>query len=130
METLLFFADQNMVALILRNLVSKCYKIYTSGWKYRGLYQRKKDDDFIEISVVDNGVGIPDDMKEHLFDKHRHASTYGTNHEKGSGLGLMLCSEFVERNGGTISVESIPGKGSIFCFTLRRYKPSKPKTSE
>jgi len=118
------FADQNMVALILRNLLSNAIKFTPQGGNVQ-VISKKKDDDFIEISVIDDGIGIPDDMKKHLFDKHWHTFTYGTNNEKGSGLGLMLCSEFIEQNRGTISVESTPGKGSIFRFTLKRHKSSK-----
>lgn len=118
------FADQNMVALILRNLISNSIKFTPEGGSIQ-IITKKLNNDFIEISVVDNGVGIPDEMKQHLFDKHRHTSTYGTNCEKGSGLGLMLCSEFVEQNGGIISMESTVGEGSTFRFTLKLYQSSK-----
>ncbi|MDX9882015.1 MAG: tetratricopeptide repeat-containing sensor histidine kinase [Prolixibacteraceae bacterium] len=113
-------ADQNMVSLILRNLFSNAIKFTRPGGEVNIMLQLA-DDNFVEISVADNGVGIPDELKDQLFNKHRHTSTYGTNYEKGSGLGLMLCSSFVEQNGGDISVESVVGEGSTFRFTLKRY---------
>lgn len=118
------FADHNMIALVLRNLISNAIKFTRKG----GLIQvttSKKDNNLVEISVIDNGIGISDELKNHLFDKHRHISTYGTNQEKGSGLGLMLCSEFVELNGGTISVESKLNEGSTFRFTLKNNRSQK-----
>ena len=114
-------ADHNMVSLILRNLVSNAIKFTRPGGQIN-ILSRGVNADFVEVSVVDNGIGISEEMKNHIFDKHRHTSTYGTNNEKGSGLGLMLCSEFVEQNGGAISVESTVGEGSVFRFTLKCHK--------
>ncbi|HBL73997.1 MAG TPA: hypothetical protein DD458_02110 [Prolixibacteraceae bacterium] len=114
-------ADQNMASLILRNLISNAIKFTRNGGEIN-ILSRAVDNGFVELSVVDNGVGISEEMKNQIFNKHRHTSTYGTNNEKGSGLGLMLCSEFVEQNGGTISVDSTVGEGSVFRFTLKRYK--------
>jgi signal transduction histidine kinase len=71
----------------------------------------------IEIEVADNGVGMEKDIVDNLFKMKSFYSTYGTNYEKGSGIGLILCRDFVEKNGGTIRVESIPGQGSRFIFT-------------
>lgn len=111
------FADPNMVSLILRNLISNAIKFTPQQGRVK-VSARKTEGNLIEISVTDNGVGIPDAIKADLFNKHRHTSTFGTNNEKGSGLGLMLCVEFVEMNGGTIEVESTVGKGSTFLFTV------------
>ena len=118
---LVALADQNMVSLVLRNLLSNAVKFTRQGGEVN-VASRAIDPHFVEISVADNGVGIPDEIKGQLFNQHRHTSTYGTNYEKGSGLGLMLCSEFVKQNGGSISVESVVDGGSIFRFTLKRYK--------
>ena len=119
-------ADHNMVSLILRNLISNAIKFTRQGGEIN-IFSRGLDADFVEVSVVDNGIGISEEIKNQLFNKHRHTSTYGTNYEKGSGLGLMLCSEFVEQNGGSISVDSTVGEGSVFRFTLKRHKKEKLK---
>ena len=72
----------------------------------------------IEIEISDNGVGMEKEIAENLFTSYQFKSTYGTNNEKGSGLGLVLCKDFVERNGGQIRVESIKEEGSRFIFTI------------
>jgi len=115
------FADQNMVSLVFRNLISNAIKFTPENGRI-DIVIKKRDSEFIEVSVIDNGVGIPGNMIHQLFDKHHPVSTYGTNNEKGSGLGLILCSEFVEKNGGMITVNSTAGKGSTFRFTLKLYK--------
>jgi two-component system sensor histidine kinase/response regulator len=71
-----------------------------------------------EIIVADTGVGINSDDLQKLFRIDAQHSTKGTKGETGTGLGLLLCKEFVERNGGKISIESEPGKGSRFIFTM------------
>jgi signal transduction histidine kinase len=82
--------------------------------------------DFYEISIVDNGIGISEERKDGLFRIDVHQSAYGTlDEEKGTGLGLILCKEFIERHGGKIWVESEVGKGTTFRFTLP--KPSEEK---
>ena len=73
---------------------------------------------YVQIDVIDNGVGIPAGMIQKLFRIDNDVTTHGTEGETGSGLGLVLCHEFVEKNAGKIWVESTPGKGSIFSFTL------------
>ncbi|WP_163717182.1 tetratricopeptide repeat-containing sensor histidine kinase [Mangrovibacterium lignilyticum] len=116
---LVAYADHNMVNLILRNLISNAIKFTESG----GLVQvlAKLEGDFLAISVKDSGIGISQSDLPKLFDSTAHITTYGTNHETGSGLGLLLCKEFVEANGGVIKVESKKGKGSTFTFTLKQY---------
>ena len=74
--------------------------------------------------MKDTGIGLEPKDLEQLFDPNAHLSTYGTNHEKGSGLGLLLCREFIEANGGEITVESQKGKGSSFTFSLKKYSDS------
>ncbi len=85
----------------------------------RLLYQRKSIDKFVEISICDTGIGIDPEISSTLFDFTTIYTTHGTSGEKGTGLGLPLCKEFVERNGGKIRVESEPGNGSKFIFTLQ-----------
>jgi signal transduction histidine kinase len=70
--------------------------------------------------VKDNGVGIGPEVQKILFEKTSGYSTRGTANEKGTGLGLILCKEFVERNGGRIGLESELGKGSTFFFTIKK----------
>ncbi|OQY04295.1 MAG: hypothetical protein B6I20_03235 [Bacteroidetes bacterium 4572_117] len=71
-----------------------------------------------EIYVKDSGVGIPKKIQSKLFDIGENTSTYGTENETGTGLGLILCKEFVEKHGGEIWAESENGKGSKFIFTV------------
>ena len=105
-----------MVNLILRNLLSNALKFTPDGGSVTILSQ--EEDDFHQIIVLDNGVGIKADKIKDLFTAHINVSTQGTGNEKGTGLGLMLCKDFIERNGGQIWVESEEGKGSSFYFTF------------
>jgi signal transduction histidine kinase len=75
---------------------------------------------FVKVTVKDTGQGIPIDRQAKLFSGVTGFSTPGTSNEKGTGLGLTLCKELVEKNGGRIWVESEPGKGSSFMFTIPR----------
>lgn len=111
-------ADTNMVNLVFRNLILNAMKFSEVGGVISvGATQK---DNFIEVAVSDNGVGITPDVQKILFEKTTGYSTRGTANEKGTGLGLILCKEFVERNGGKIWLESEVGKGSTFYFTLKK----------
>ncbi len=112
------YADQNMVNLILRNLISNSVKFTPEHGQVE--VSTADHGEFVEISIVDNGVGIAPSDIPRLFENENHISTFGTNHEKGSGLGLLLCKEFVDKNGGRIWVDSKVGKGSTFSFTLKK----------
>lgn len=114
------FADHNMVNLILRNLISNAIKF--TGKNGEITVSAKDASDFVAISVADNGIGIPEENIPALFQETNHISTYGTCNEKGSGIGLLLCKEFIEVNGGTITVRSKVNEGSTFTFTLLKYK--------
>jgi len=107
--------DNNMLKLVLRNLVSNALK-YTDADGKIELNCSKTADNMI-VSVKDTGVGMTKEMQERLFTNQR-INTIGTANEPGTGLGLMLCKEFIEKNGGSIRVESEPGKGSTFSFTI------------
>ncbi len=119
-EYFFVFADNNMVSTIIRNLISNAIKFTHKG----GVVTLSagmtivNNESFVKISVSDSGVGIPREDQAKLFELKEINSKKGTEGEKGSGLGLILCKEFVERHGGTIEVESEPGKGSTFSFTL------------
>ena len=110
------FADRDMLSTILRNLVSNAIKFSANGSKVRILAET--DGRFQKITVIDNGVGISEATIPKLFKIEEKVSTPGTQNEKGTGLGLLLCKEFVEKMGGKIWVESNPGQGSRFYFTI------------
>ncbi|MCD6090606.1 MAG: HAMP domain-containing histidine kinase [Bacteroidales bacterium] len=110
------FADPNMIATVIRNLLSNALKFTQSGGQIVIRTQNKAD--IVELSISDNGKGIlPDDLKR-IFEDSGHHTTKGTSNETGSGLGLLLAKDFIQRNNGIIWVESKPGKGSLFTFTL------------
>lgn len=114
------FADQESIKLIIRNLFSNAIKFTPNN----GLITVSACDkgNMTEISIRDTGIGMKKEMVEKLFKFNSFRTTYGTNHEKGSGIGLALVRDFVERNGGKINVESKLGKGSTFVFTLPKNK--------
>lgn len=114
-------ADVNMVSTIIRNLVSNAIKFTHRGGEVRIDANLAKDNNFIEIMVKDNGSGISEDIKSKLFKITENISTKGTEKETGTGLGLLLCKEFVEKHKGKIWVESESGKGSSFYFTIPYY---------
>jgi len=109
------FADKDMINLVLRNLLSNAIK-YTPE---KGCIEvgARRDTAGTAIFVKDTGMGIPPDALEKIQQSNFY-TTKGTAGEAGTGLGLMLCKEFVARNGGALSIDSIPRKGSTFTFTL------------
>ncbi len=119
-EDLQAYADENMFRLVLRNLISNAVKFTKPGGLIRITTDYTKD--HVEISVADNGVGMSQKKLENLFDIFSNKSTAGTAQEKGSGLGLVICEEFVKKNGGEIWATSEEGKGSDFRFTLPVYR--------
>jgi signal transduction histidine kinase len=115
-ESTLLYADTNMLKTILRNLISNAIKFTHQGGKVE--IRAYLDKQSTVINVADNGIGITEDTQRKLWDFANPLTTPGTNKEKGTGLGLLLCKEFVEHHGGEIWVESEPGKGSEFKFSL------------
>lgn len=114
------FADVKMTNTILRNLISNAIKFtHMSGSIY---ISSESNENFIIIRVKDTGVGIDENYADKLFKTDSSYSTEGTAHEKGTGLGLVLCKELVEKQGGKIWVESQKGKGTTFSFSLPRDK--------
>jgi two-component system, sensor histidine kinase and response regulator len=111
-------ADIQMVKTIFRNLISNAVKFTKTGGEIA--ISASEHDHFVEIAVKDNGVGISNEVGRELF-KMNGPHTVGTWNEQGTGLGLLLCKEFVEMHGGNIWIESKPGKGSTFKFTLPHY---------
>jgi len=117
------FADRDMLATIIRNLLSNALKFTNKHGEITiktFSYSDEKQNQFVGISVSDTGVGITAKAQSTLFDIGENISTAGTEDEKGTGLGLILCKEFVEKHGGKIWVESEVGKGSSFFFTVPR----------
>jgi signal transduction histidine kinase len=110
------FADENMVKTIIRNLISNAIKFTPDNGQIN--IKALEQQSMIEITVSDTGVGISEENLKKLFRLDTPVSTMGTQKEKGTGLGLLLCKEFVEKHGGKIRVESTEGKGSDFIFTL------------
>ncbi len=109
-------ADKAMLETIVRNLVSNAIKFTPEGGNI--LVSAILKDDMVRISVEDNGVGIPKSSIDKIFSIDNNYSTNGTNKEKGTGLGLILCYEFIEAHKGRIWVESEVGLGTKFIFEL------------
>lgn len=118
-EGTLAFADLNMINLVFRNLILNGMKFTEQGGEIT--IGAETDNDELTVWVKDNGVGISPEIQKLLFEKTSGYSTRGTANEKGTGLGLILCKEFVERNGGRIWLESEEGKGSTFFFTVSKF---------
>lgn len=115
-ETAIAFADSNTINLVIRNLLTNAIKFTNDGGKVL-VKGADKGNEWL-ISVTDTGIGMKPEVIRILFDKTAPYTTRGTANEKGTGLGLILCKEFVEKNGGRIWVESQEGQGSTFFFTL------------
>ncbi len=110
--------DENMIELVVRNLLENAIKFTPENGKI--LIDAIEQGNDILMSVTDSGSGVKEEDLPKLFDSQTHFTTYGTANEKGTGLGLTLCKDFIEKNGGTIWVESKVGIGSKFCFTLKK----------
>ncbi len=117
------YADKNMTMTVMRNLVSNAIKFTNEGGKVQ-INCRRADRDMLGVEVIDNGVGITEENLKKLFRIDVNLSTRGTSQETGTGLGLILCKEFVEKQGGKIEVESEPGRGTKFYFTLPLTEPA------
>lgn len=116
-------ADKNMLDTIVRNLLSNAIKFTENNGKITIDTSKTTNENgkpMIQVSISDTGIGIAPDDLDKLFRIDINHSTIGTSKEKGTGLGLILCREFVEKNGGKISVESQTGKGTTFHFTLQK----------
>lgn len=114
----LVYSDQQTISSVLQNLVSNAIKFTPKEGKIE-IVAKYISEENVEISVSDTGVGIKHDDLDKLFKIDAHLTTHGTEDEEGSGLGLILCKELVEKNKGRIKVQSDLGKGSTFSFTLR-----------
>lgn len=108
--------DKNMIGTILRNLLSNAIKFTEKYGEIK--IKLSQNEQLARISITDNGIGVPDSIKENLFRINEKVTQKGTENETGSGLGLLLCSEFIKIHNGKIWVESEAGEGSSFKFTL------------
>lgn len=111
------YADKDMVTTSIRNILSNAIK-FTPKEGNVFVDITIQGESFIKITIRDTGIGMSKNIQSKLFSEKETVTTKGTNKEKGSGLGLKLCKEFVEKNGGTISVESTKGHGSTFSITI------------
>jgi len=112
---IMVMADKDMIALVLRNLLSNAIKFTPAkGEVVIGINEAASD---VEIFVKDTGMGMSPEVIQKI-NRNDYFSTNGTASEPGTGLGLMLCREFLLKNGGRLFIESKPGKGSTFCFSL------------
>lgn len=115
-DSLTVLADENMILSVLRNLINNGIKYSYQGTTIHLVIKPVHGN--AEISVIDSGIGFTKESQEKLFKYDQHFIGKGTAGETGTGLGLILCKDFVKKNGGTIRAESEPGKGSTFVFTL------------
>lgn len=115
-EKILIKADENMIQTVLRNLISNGIKFTPRHGSVTVSAEDKNE--FIQVCVEDTGIGIAQDDIPRMFRIENHFVMQGTEKEPGTGLGLILCKEFVQKHGGTVWVESTPGKGSRFYFTV------------
>ncbi len=120
-KDIFLYADKEMLSVVVRNLITNAIKFTNEGGEiniYSKINHAEPANKFVEITVEDNGNGIHDDTLQKLFQIDQKVSTKGTENEQGTGLGLVLCKEFIEKHEGTIRVESEVEKGSKFIFTL------------
>jgi signal transduction histidine kinase len=115
-DDVMLFGDENTIITSIRNLISNAIKFTGTGGSIRISTSSKNGK--TRIHIQDNGVGMDQHTVGNLFRTDKKISTLGTNNEKGSGLGLVLCKEFIQINSGNISVNSSPGKGSTFTVSL------------
>lgn len=111
-------ADEDQIKLVLRNLINNAIKFTRPGGWVRVSSRLVAGTNLLAIDVQDNGVGISPEKVHKLFTLDTRFTNYGTEGEKGTGIGLMLCKEMVQNNGGEITVKSVESEGSVFTFTL------------
>jgi signal transduction histidine kinase len=117
---LMVYADRNIIAIVIRNLINNAIKF--SNVSGRILINAEEKDDMIEMAISDSGIGMEEAELKKLFRLDESFTSRGTADEEGTGLGLLLCKEFVEKNHGKIWATSTKGKGSTFYFTLHTHR--------
>lgn len=116
----IIYSDIDIIKTILRNLLSNAIKYSNTGGTIT--ISIDEDDTYVNVSVADTGMGIKKEDQDKLFHTATHFSTFGTDNEEGSGLGLLLCKDFAVKNGGDLWFSSEDGKGSIFSFSILKHK--------
>ena len=109
------YADKDMIQLVVRNLISNAVKFSKRGGSIK--LTTRTEENYTNLCVTDTGVGISETDQKKFFEQETF-TTRGTDNEQGTGLGLLLCKDFIEKNGGSIWVESEIGKGSKFCVRI------------
>ena len=119
-ENTMVYCDAELISAVVRNLISNAIKFSYQDGKVKIRIRKEflSEKNMLVVTVEDTGVGISKKNQQLLFGKDFHFTTYGTGNEKGSGLGLKICREFIEINGGKIWVESKENKGTVFSFSL------------
>jgi signal transduction histidine kinase len=120
-ETFTVIADEYMMTTVLRNLIYNAVKFTSRGGGI--LVMARETDGYVELAVQDTGIGLRKAELENLFVPEVYYKSNGTSKESGTGLGLILCKDFIEKNSGKIKVESDEGFGSTFTFTLPKWNP-------
>lgn len=115
-EDIYIVADKDMISTVFRNLISNALKFTSKGGEI--IIKAENLEQFAKISIKDNGLGMSKEIQSKLFDITENISTAGTENEKGTGLGLILCKEFVIKHGGKIWVKSETNRGSTFFLTI------------
>ncbi|MGD9978659.1 MAG: ATP-binding protein [Bacteroidales bacterium] len=114
------FYDPNMITTVIRNIISNAIKFTPNNGKIT--IEVTDNSEKYKILIHDNGIGVSVEDQAKLFRIDSNPSTIGTSQERGTGLGLILCKDFVEKNGGSIGLTSEPGKGSTFFFTVLKFE--------
>ncbi|MCF6241657.1 MAG: ATP-binding protein [Bacteroidales bacterium] len=110
------YADKNMINTVIRNLINNAIKFTTEGGKIS--VSAKDKNDFVEISIVDTGVGMTEDIVKKILETDEFHSSQGTSNEQGTGLGLAICKEFLNAHNSKLQILSRPNKGSTFYFKI------------
>jgi signal transduction histidine kinase len=113
---LVIHSDRNILNLVLRNLLANAIKFSYEGGEIK--IQTKQSEEVLLIEVRDQGVGMDSETIQNLMNPKTTVSTEGTTHEKGTGLGLALCRDYLKQIGGVLTIESLKGKGSTFSIEL------------
>ncbi len=117
-EGIKVFADPNMIQTVIRNITNNAIKFTKRGGRI--VLSAKEEQDFVTVSIKDNGIGMPPEVQKEIFRLGFHHTSKGTAGEVGTGLGLIICKDMIDKNGGNIWVESKVGKGTTFYFTLTK----------
>ena len=115
-QALIAYADKDMTEFIIRNLLSNAIKFSHRNSEVEIKAFSVNDD--IKIEIIDKGIGMNESKIKKLLETHTTITRRGTEKEKGTGLGLLICKEFIEKNGGILTIQSVPERGSVFGFNL------------